>query len=80
MSSRFLDTVSAMCMVWRPMRRRGIGIRVTFAPTRLASEHLRGAYEQVLPIVEREVARDVPDASGVEREQIVARSERRRAQ
>jgi hypothetical protein len=34
---------------------RQLRICVAFAPTRLSDEYLQGAYEQLVPIVEREV-------------------------
>jgi len=36
------------------MRRR-LNIQVVFEPARLSADHLRTAYEQVVPIVQREV-------------------------
>lgn len=41
--------------------RRGLEIRVAFAPTRLAPEHLRAVYEMVTPIVDRAVIRPNED-------------------
>jgi len=41
-------------MVSRVMR-RGIRVHAAFAPTRLSDEHLRGAYEHLVPIVEKAV-------------------------
>jgi hypothetical protein len=41
-----------MCLV-SPAMRRTIVIRAAFAPTRLSTELLQGAYEQVVPIRER---------------------------
>ena len=35
--------------------RRGLEIRVAFAPTRLSVEHLHAVYEMVTPVVERAV-------------------------
>ena len=37
--------------------RRGLEIRVAFAPTRLSAEHLHAVYEMVTPIVDRAVVR-----------------------
>jgi hypothetical protein len=37
--------------------RRGLEIRVAFAPTRLSAEHLRAVYEMVTPVVDREIVR-----------------------
>ena len=38
--------------------RRGLEIRVAFAPTRLSAEHLRAVYEMVTPVVNRAVVRE----------------------
>jgi len=37
--------------------RRGLEIRVAFAPTRLSVEHLRAVYEMVTPVIDRVVVR-----------------------
>jgi hypothetical protein len=37
--------------------RRGLEIRVAFAPTRLSAEYLRAAYEMVNAVVERAIVR-----------------------
>ncbi len=37
--------------------RRGLEIRVAFAPTRLSVEHLRAVYEMVTPVIDRAVVR-----------------------
>jgi hypothetical protein len=52
--------------------RRNFGIRVAFAPTRLAGEHLLEAYGVVMPVSERTIA--IVDANDVS-----ATSERRLA-
>lgn len=41
--------------------RRGMEIRVAFAPTRLSPEHLRAVYEIVTPVIERSVVRRSED-------------------
>jgi hypothetical protein len=41
--------------------RRGMEIRVAFAPTRLSPEHLRTVYEIVTPVIERSVVRRSED-------------------
>jgi hypothetical protein len=41
--------------------RRGMEIRVAFAPTRLSPEHLRAVYELVTPVIERSVVRRSED-------------------
>ena len=41
--------------------RRGMEIRVAFAPTRLSPEHLRAVYEMVTPVVDRSVLRRSDD-------------------
>jgi len=52
---QFLDIVAKLCMGWRSMR-RGLQIRVAFAPTRLWEAHLRTAYEVVSPTAKRAVS------------------------
>lgn len=42
--------------------RRGMEIRMAFAPTRLSPEHLRAVYEIVTPVIERSVVRRSEDA------------------
>lgn len=51
---RFLDKLVRACSVSLRMR-RGLEIRVAFAPTRLSAEHLRAAYEMVSAVVERAI-------------------------
>jgi hypothetical protein len=41
--------------------RRGMEIRVAFAPTRLSPEHLRSVYEMVTPVIDRSVVRRSAD-------------------
>lgn len=53
---RFLDKIVAVCAGCSSMRRRGLTLRVEFAPTRLSVEYLCTAYDVVLPVVEREVS------------------------
>lgn len=43
--------------------RRALEIRVAFAPTRLAAEHLRAVYEMVTPVVDRAVVREREDVA-----------------
>lgn len=54
---RFLDRVAEPCLV-SPRMRRGLEIRVAFAPTRLSVEHLRAVYEVVTPMTERAVVKE----------------------
>jgi hypothetical protein len=51
---RFLDIVVKLCIGWQSMR-RGLRIRVAFAPTRLSETYLRTAYEVVSPTAQRTV-------------------------
>lgn len=61
--------------------RRGIQIRVAFAPTRLSAEHLHSAYEMVLPLVERSVEKKADAvAHDDDREQSSVRRRQRKAQ
>jgi len=41
--------------------RRGLEIRVSFAPMRLSAEHLRSVYEMVSPMIDRAVVREHAD-------------------
>jgi len=41
--------------------RRQMAIQVTFRPMRLSSLHLRGAYEMVVPVIERELRHNARD-------------------
>lgn len=41
------------------MRRPEMTIHVAFAPMRLSSLHLKGAYEMVVPLIERKVQNDI---------------------
>lgn len=47
----WLDRGAARCVVW--LMRRGLRIRVAYAPTRLSAEYLKRAYEVVVPITKR---------------------------
>jgi hypothetical protein len=42
--------------------RRGMRVQVAFAPTRLSDEYLRGAYEELVPVVEKAVKGSRVDA------------------
>lgn len=65
----FWTIVQVGCDVEVPMRRQ-LRIRVAFAPTRLAGEHLQAAYEQVVPAAWRCVRRQTG------REEIAVRARR----
>jgi hypothetical protein len=41
--------------------RRGFHLKIAFQPTRLSAEHLRNAYEVVIPITERSISREGGD-------------------
>ena len=57
--------------------RRGLEIRVAFAPTRLSAEHLRAAYEMVSAVVDRTIVRPSKDVVERELDIDVAREEQR---
>lgn len=59
--------------------RRGLEIRVAFAPTRLSAEHLRAAYEMVSAVVDRTIVRPSEDVGERELSIDVARQGRRGA-
>jgi hypothetical protein len=65
----FWTIVQVSCDVKVPMRHQ-LRIRVAFAPTRLAGEHLQAAYEQVVPVARRCVRRQTG------REEITVRARR----
>ena len=52
----FWTIIQDSCDVEVPMRRQ-LRIRVAFAPTRLAGEHLQAAYAQVVPVAQRSTHR-----------------------
>jgi hypothetical protein len=52
--------------------RRGIEIRMAFAPTRMSATHLRAVYEVVSPVVERTVAAGAEPVVG-HRERLMVR-------
>jgi hypothetical protein len=60
---RFVDLSIELWRVSPPMRRQ-LDMSVAFAPTRLSADHLRVAYDIVMPIVERRIAKDTGDPAG----------------
>jgi hypothetical protein len=46
------------CVLRASGMRRRLSIHVVFAPARLSADHLRSAYELVVPVVQREVHAD----------------------
>jgi len=65
------------CDVEVPMRRQ-LRIRVAFAPTRLAGEHLQAAYAQVVPVARRSARRRQERAGSAAQAEVSVQSTRRR--
>ena len=65
------------CDLELPMRRQ-LRIRVAFAPTRLAGEHLHAAYAQVVPVARRSARRRQECACSTAQAEVSAQSTWRR--
>ena len=73
----FWTIIRDSCDVEVPMRRH-LRIRVAFAPTRLAGEHLQAAYAQVVPVARRSVRRRQECACSTTKAEASGQSTRRR--
>jgi hypothetical protein len=77
-SAAFWTMIQDSCDVEVPMRRQ-LRIRVAFAPTRLAGEHLQAAYAQVVPVARRSMRRGQERTCSTAQADVSTRSMRRRA-
>ena len=74
----FWTIIRHSCDVEVPMRRQ-LRIRVAFAPTRLAGEHLQAAYAQVVPVARRSTHRAQERTRSTAQADVSTQSTRRRA-
>lgn len=74
----FWTIIRDSCDVEVPMRRQ-LRIRVAFAPTRLAGEHLQAAYAQVVPVARRSTHRGQARTRSTAQAEVSTQSTRRRA-